>query len=83
MSRVMAGTTEMTEEGKSMDEAKLHQLVGQMLSDLGGAASVALVRMGDALGLYKSLHEKGSMTCEELARAANVNPRYLREWLSH
>ena len=57
MSRVMAGTTEMTEEGKSMDEAKLHQLVGQMLSDLGGAPSVALVRMGDALGLYKSLHE--------------------------
>jgi len=57
VSRVMAGTTEMTEEGKSMDEAKLHQLVGQMLSDLGGAASVALVRMGDALGLYKSLHE--------------------------
>ena len=54
-----------------------------MLSDLGGAASVALVRMGDALGLYKTLHEKGSMTCEELANAANVNPRYLREWLSH
>ena len=66
-----------------MDEAKLHQLVGQMLSDLGGAASVALVRMGDALGLYKTLHEKGSMTCEELASAANVNQRYLREWLSH
>jgi hypothetical protein len=44
-----------------MDEAKLHQLVGQMLSDLGGAASVALVRMGDALGFYKTLHEQGSM----------------------
>ena len=37
-----------------MDEAKLHQFVGQMLSDLGGAASLALVRMGDALGLYKT-----------------------------
>jgi len=34
-----------------MDEGKLHQLVGQMLNDLGGAASVAMVRMGDALGL--------------------------------
>ena len=66
-----------------MDEEKLHKLLGQMLSDLGGAASVALVRMGDALGLYKTLHEKGSMTCEELASAAKVNPRYLREWLSH
>jgi hypothetical protein len=30
-----------------IDEGKLHQLVGQMLNDLGGAASVAMVRMGD------------------------------------
>jgi hypothetical protein len=34
-----------------VDDAKLHQFMGQMLSDLGGAASVALVRIGDALGL--------------------------------
>jgi 2-polyprenyl-3-methyl-5-hydroxy-6-metoxy-1,4-benzoquinol methylase len=65
-----------------MDEAKLHQFVGQMLSDLGGAASVALVRIGDALGLYKTLHTKGPMTVEELAAAAGLNQRYLREWAS-
>jgi 2-polyprenyl-3-methyl-5-hydroxy-6-metoxy-1,4-benzoquinol methylase len=65
-----------------MDEEKLNRLVGQMLNDLGGAASVAMVRMGDALGLYKTLHEKGSMTCDELAVAAKVHPRYLREWLA-
>jgi hypothetical protein len=40
-----------------VDEAKLHQFVGQMLVDLGGVASVALVRITDALGLYKTLHE--------------------------
>jgi SAM-dependent methyltransferase len=66
-----------------VDEAKLHQFVGQMLSDLGGAASVALVRIGDALGLYKTLHERGAMTAAELAAAAGVNERYVREWLSH
>jgi 2-polyprenyl-3-methyl-5-hydroxy-6-metoxy-1,4-benzoquinol methylase len=66
-----------------VDEAKLHQFVGQMLSDLGGAASVALVRMGDALGLYKALHAQGPMTVAELAAAAGVNERYLREWASH
>jgi hypothetical protein len=32
------------------DEGKLNQFIGQMLSDLGGAASVAMVRIGDALG---------------------------------
>ena len=66
-----------------IDEGKLNQLVGQMLGDLGGAASVALVRMGDALGLYRTLHEKGALTCRELADAAGVDERYLREWLSH
>jgi len=66
-----------------MDEAKLHQFVGQMLNDLGGAVSVALVRMGDALGLYKSLHQNGPMTVKELAAAVGVNERYLREWASH
>jgi 2-polyprenyl-3-methyl-5-hydroxy-6-metoxy-1,4-benzoquinol methylase len=69
-------------EGK-MDEAKLNQFVGQMLNDLGGAVSVALVRMGDALGLYKSLHQKGPMTVKELAAEGGVNERYLREWASH
>src|SRR4051794_31893712 len=66
-----------------MDEAKLNQFIGQILSDLGGAASVALVRMGDALGLYKTLHQHGPMTVTELAAEAGVNERYLREWVSH
>jgi hypothetical protein len=65
-----------------VDEGKLQDAIGQMLNDLGGAASVAMVRMGDALGLYRTLHDKGSMTCEELASAAGVHQRYLREWLA-
>jgi hypothetical protein len=65
------------------DDEKLHQFIGQMLSDLGGAASVALVRIGDALGLYKALHKGGPTTVDELAAATGINRRYLREWLSH
>ena len=67
----------------NIDEGKLNAFIGQMLSDLGGASSVAMVRIGDALGLYKTLHAKGPMTCAELAKAARVDERYLREWLSH
>ncbi len=66
-----------------VDDAKLHQFMGQMLSDLGGAASVALVRIGDALGLYKTLYKGGPTTVDELAAATGINRRYLREWLSH
>ena len=67
----------------AFDEAKLNQIVGQMLSDLGGALSVPLVRIGDRLGLYKALHAHGPMTPAELAAKANIAERYAREWLSH
>jgi hypothetical protein len=66
-----------------IDQDRLHQLPGQMLNDLGGAASVAMVRMGDALGLNKTLKQHGSMTGQMLASAAGVNERYNREWLAH
>ncbi|MFC7475798.1 class I SAM-dependent methyltransferase [Dankookia sp. GCM10030260] len=66
-----------------MDDAKLNQFIGRILGDLGGAASVPMVRIGDALGLYQTLHARGAMTCGELAGAAKVHERYLREWLSH
>src|SRR6267378_6377406 len=66
-----------------VDEGKLNSFIGQMLNDLGGASSIAMVRMGDALGLYKELHSKGPMTSTELANSATVDARYLREWLSN
>jgi len=66
-----------------IDENKFNAFIGQMLADLGGASSVAMVRMGDALGLYKALDTKGPMTSAELAKVAKVDERYLREWLSH
>jgi 2-polyprenyl-3-methyl-5-hydroxy-6-metoxy-1,4-benzoquinol methylase len=42
-----------------------------------------MVRLGGSLGLYNTLHAKGPMTSTELAKAAKVHERYLREWLSH
>src|SRR6266446_9677859 len=66
-----------------VSEAKMNQFMSQMLSDLGGASSVAMVRIGDALGLYKALYAKGAMTARELAEAVGANERYLREWLAN
>jgi 2-polyprenyl-3-methyl-5-hydroxy-6-metoxy-1,4-benzoquinol methylase len=66
-----------------VDENKLNQFIGQMLGDLGGASSVAMVRLGGSLGLYETLHADGPMTSAQLAKAAKVHERYLREWLSH
>lgn len=66
-----------------MDEAKLHEFVGRMLGDLGGALSVPMVRIGDHLGLYKALHAHGAMTSGQLAEKTGIDERYAREWLSH
>jgi len=65
-----------------INEAKLGELMGRMLGDLGGAMSIALVRMGDSLGLYKALHDKGPLTPAGLAAATGTAERYVREWLA-
>jgi tRNA G46 methylase TrmB len=71
------------QQERRVEADKLNAFIGRMLADLGGASSVGLVRMGDALGLNKILHGKGPMTASELAEAAKVDVRYLREWPSH
>lgn len=66
----------------AFDEAKLHEFVGKLLGDLGGAFSVSLVRLGDRLGLYKALRTHGPMTSDQLAARAGIAERYAREWLA-
>ncbi|MEL6328210.1 MAG: class I SAM-dependent methyltransferase [Planctomycetota bacterium] len=64
-----------------IDHDRLHEFVGRMLGDLGAATSVALIRLGDRLGLYRLLHEGGPATPAELAERAQIDERYAREWL--
>ena len=52
-----------------MNEEKLNQLLGKMVGDLGAAVNGALVIIGDKLGLYKTLHQEGAMTSQQLADA--------------
>ena len=64
------------------DQARLESFLDKILDDLGGALSVALVRIGDRLGLYKALHAHGPMTSADLAEKAGIAERYAREWLA-
>jgi len=65
-----------------LNETALNDLVGRVLGDLGGAVSVPLVRIGDALGLYRAMKANGSATADEIADATGCGRRYVREWLS-
>lgn len=67
----------------TIDEEKLMALLGGIITDLGGAYTVPLVRMGESLGLYKHLAEGGAQTPEALAERVGVDPRYVREWLAN
>ena len=42
-----------------VDEDKLHEFLGRLLGDLGGAFIVPLVRIGETFGLYKALDAGG------------------------
>ena len=65
----------------ALDPEKVHAFVGKAIGDLGGAVGAALVVIGDKLGLYRAL-KAGPATSEELAHRANLNERYVREWLA-
>jgi SAM-dependent methyltransferase len=65
-----------------LDMQKLEPLLGRMVMELGAAANGALVIIGDKLGLYKALAEKGPLTSAGLAAATRTDERYVREWLS-
>ncbi|HSI42455.1 MAG TPA: class I SAM-dependent methyltransferase [Xanthobacteraceae bacterium] len=66
---------------QAVDQDKLNQFLGTMVSDMGAAMTAALVIVGDRLGLYKAL-AAGSATPAELAARTGTAERYLREWLS-
>jgi len=58
-------------------------LVGRLFMNAVGAFDLFSVYLGDVLGLYRVLAEKGPLTSAELADAAGVHERYAREWLEH
>ena len=61
-------------------ESELDAFLGQAVTDFGAAATVAMVFVGDTLGLYAALRE-GPQTAESLAKATSTHPRLVREWL--
>jgi 2-polyprenyl-3-methyl-5-hydroxy-6-metoxy-1,4-benzoquinol methylase len=66
----------------AVDTEKLNALLGKVVGDLGGAASGALVLLGDRLGLFKALADGGPQTPGELAKRTKTNERLVREWLN-
>jgi SAM-dependent methyltransferase len=65
-----------------IDTDKLNAFMGKMVGDVGAAMNASLMLVGDKLGLYRVLAEKGPMNSSELAQATGTAERYVREWLA-
>ncbi|WP_426139669.1 class I SAM-dependent methyltransferase [Pseudomonas sp. DWP3-1-2] len=65
-----------------MDEAKLNDFMGKLVYDMGAAAIVANVILGEELGLYQALADGQFVTPQTLADKTGCNARLIREWLS-
>ena len=65
-----------------MNEAKLQEFMGRLVGDMGGAAIMANVILGDELGLYRAMADGQAVTPDELAARTGCQARLVREWLS-
>jgi len=65
-----------------MDEAKLYELLGKMVTELGAAYVGASVIIGNNLGLYTALAAHGPLNSAQLAQQTGTTEHYVREWLA-
>src|SRR5262245_51494779 len=65
-----------------IDPDKLMGFVFRAVGEVGAALNGALVVMGERLGYYRALHDRGPSTPEELAAHTGTGEHYAREWLN-
>src|SRR5439155_23723848 len=58
-------------------------LVARLFTNAIGAFDLFSVYVGDTLGFYRSLADKGPLTSAALAELSGAHERYVREWLEH
>lgn len=64
-----------------IDVDRITELAGEVATHMAGATTMAMVHIGDELGLYQAMAGAGPMTADALAEAVGCNPRLVTEWL--
>src|SRR5215475_11386921 len=77
---VRRGRVTQQTEG-TIDQAKVEAFMGKMVSFLNGASMGFMISIGHRTGLFDTLAGLPPATSEEIAAAAGLNARYVREWL--
>lgn len=66
---------------KAFDQAKCEDFAGRMLGVLNGATLGLLISVGYQTRLFDVMSKLPPSTSAEIATSANLNERYVREWL--
>jgi len=74
-------TATQTDPTAVQGEARAAELNGRLFMACIGALELVTIALGDRLGLYRALADRGPSTASELADAAAIDSRYAREWL--
>lgn len=64
-----------------INKAKVEEFSGRMLDVLSHAFLALMTSIGHQTGLFEVMTKLAPSTSEEIARAAGLNERYVREWL--
>ena len=65
-----------------IDQNAVMAFVFRAIEEVGATLNTALVVMGDRLGYYRALADRGPATAGELAERTDTDPHYTREWLA-
>jgi 2-polyprenyl-3-methyl-5-hydroxy-6-metoxy-1,4-benzoquinol methylase len=71
----------MTTVAPAFDPERLMAFAGRMFGAAGGMLELLTVYLGERLGYYRALADRGPVTSSELATATGTHERYAREWL--
>ena len=72
----LTGTTEVP-----LDEAAAEDFAARLVGVLNSASLAILTSIGHQTGLFETLDTLPPATSQEIADAAGLNERYVREWL--
>lgn len=66
-----------------VDQQRADAFAGQMLTALNASATVLMLSVGHRTGLFEALSRLPPATSAEIAKAARLEERYVREWLGN
>jgi 2-polyprenyl-3-methyl-5-hydroxy-6-metoxy-1,4-benzoquinol methylase len=68
---------------ETLDLAKAEAFAGEVIGAMNSAFSTLMISVGQRTGLFDKMATLPPSTSDEIAKAAGLNERYVREWLGN